>query len=157
MDITQTEMAERNGSTESQKFLTFNLDENNYGIPILKVSEIIGLIQITPMPKVPYYMKGVINLRGSVLPVIDLRTRLGLVEAELGDAARIIVIIANDTTVGFIVDEVVEVTTINTQNIEVAHALSTGLSTEYISGIAKADNRLFIMLNPDSIVNILQA
>ena len=139
------------------KLIIFKLGREEYGMDILRVQEIKRMMSITRVPSTPPFIKGVINLRGSVLPVIDLRTRLGLVEAELGDAARIIVIIANDTTVGFIVDEVVEVTTINTQNIEVAHALSTGLSTEYISGIAKADNRLFIMLNPDSIVNILQA
>ncbi len=139
------------------KLIIFKLGREEYGMDILRVQEIKRMMSITRVPSTPPFIKGVINLRGSVLPVIDLRTRLGLVETELGDAARIIVIMANDTTVGFIVDEVVEVTTINTQNIEVAHALSTGLSTEYISGIAKADNRLFIMLNPDSIVNILQA
>ena len=139
------------------KLIIFKLGREEYGMDILRVQEIKRMMSITRVPSTPPIIKGVINLRGSVLPVIDLRTRLGLVETELGDAARIIVIMANDTTVGFIVDEVVEVTTINTQNIEVAHALSTGLSTEYISGIAKADNRLFIMLNPDSIVNILQA
>ena len=139
------------------KLIIFKLGREEYGMDILRVQEIKRMMSITRVPSTPPFIKGVINLRGSVLPVIDLRTRLGLVETELGDAARMIVIMANDTTVGFIVDEVVEVTTINTQNIEVAHALSTGLSTEYISGIAKADNRLFIMLNPDSIVNILQA
>ena len=139
------------------KLIIFKLGREEYGMDILRVQEIKRMMSITRVPSTPPFIKGVINLRGSVLPVIDLRIRLGLVETELGDAARIIVIMANDTTVGFIVDEVVEVTTINTQNIEVAHALSTGLSTEYISGIAKADNRLFIMLNPDSIVNILQA
>ena len=139
------------------KLIIFKLGREEYGMDILRVQEIKRMMSITRVPSTPPFIKGVINLRGSVLPVIDLRTRLGLVETELGDAARIIVIMANDTTVGFIVDEVVEVTTINTQNIEVAHALSTGLSTEYISGIAKADNRLFIMLNPVSIVNILQA
>ena len=139
------------------KLIIFKLGREEYGMDILRVQEIKRMMSITRVPSTPPFIKGVINLRGSVLPVIDLRTRLGLVETELGDAARIIVIMANDTTVGFIVDEVVEVTTINTQNIEVAHALSTGLSTEYISGIAKADKRLFIMLNPDSIVNIQQA
>ena len=115
------------------------------------------MMSITRVPSTPSFIKGVINLRGSVLPVIDLRTRLGLIEGELQDSARIIVVLVNESTVGFIVDEVVEVTTIDTTLVESAHALSTGLSTEYISGIAKADKRLFIMLNPDSIVNIQQA
>lgn len=150
-------MSEIENVNDELKLIIFKLGREEYGMDILRVQEIKRMMNITRVPSTPPFIKGVINLRGSVLPVIDLRTRLGLVEAELGDAARIIVIMANETTVGFIVDEVVEVTTISTQNVEVAHALSTGLSTEYISGIAKADNRLFIMLNPDSIVNILQA
>jgi purine-binding chemotaxis protein CheW len=150
-------MSEIENVNDELKLIIFKLGREEYGMDILRVQEIKRMMSITRVPSTPPFIKGVINLRGSVLPVIDLRTRLGLLETELGDAARIIVIIANETTVGFIVDEVVEVTTISTQNVEVAHALSTGLSTEYISGIAKADNRLFIMLNPDSIVNILQA
>jgi purine-binding chemotaxis protein CheW len=150
-------MSETEKVNAELKLIIFKLGREEYGMDILRVQEIKRMMNITRVPSTPPFIKGVINLRGSVLPVIDLRTRLGLVEKELGDAARIIVILANETTVGFIVDEVVEVTTINTKNVEVAHALSTGLSTEYISGIAKADNRLFIMLNPDSIVNILQA
>ena len=150
-------MSEIENLSNELKLIIFKLGREEYGMDILRVQEIKRMMSITRVPSTPSFIKGVINLRGSVLPVIDLRTRLGLIEGELQDSARIIVVLVNESTVGFIVDEVVEVTTINTQNIEVAHALSTGLSTEYISGIAKADNRLFIMLNPDSIVNILQA
>ena len=123
---------------------------------ILKVQENKRMMSITRVPSTPSFIKGVINLRGSVLPVIDLRTRLGLFEAELTEAARIIVVLVNEGVVGFIVDEVVEVTTINPQNVEAVQTLSNGLSAEYISGIAKADSRLYIMLNPDAIVNITQ-
>jgi purine-binding chemotaxis protein CheW len=150
-------MSEIENVNSELKLIIFKLGREEYGMDILRVQEIKRMMSITRVPSTPSFIKGVINLRGSVLPVIDLRTRLGLAETELRDAARIIVILANETTVGFIVDEVVEVTTIDTKNVEVAHALSTGLSTEYISGIAKADNRLFIMLSPDSIVNIQQA
>ena len=114
------------------------------------------MMGITRVPSTPAFIKGVINLRGSVLPVIDLRTRLGLAENDLTEAARIIVVLVNDGIVGFIVDEVVEVTTINTQDVEAAQTLSSGLSADFISGIAKADTRLYIMLNPDAIVNIAQ-
>lgn len=149
-------MSEMESINNELKLIIFKLGREEYGMDILRVQEIKRMMNITRVPSTPPFIKGVINLRGSVLPVIDLRTRLGLLETELKDAARIIVILVNETTVGFIVDEVVEVTTIDTKNVEAAHALSTGLSTEYISGIAKAENRLFIMLNPDSIVNILQ-
>jgi len=150
-------MSESENVNNELKLIIFKLGREEYGMDILRVQEIKRMMSITRVPSTPPFIKGVINLRGSVLPVIDLRTRLGLAETELRDAARIIVILVNETTVGFIVDEVVEVTTIDTKNVEVAHALSTGLSTEYISGIAKADNRLFIILSPDSIVNIQQA
>lgn len=150
-------MSEIENVNNELKLIIFKLGREEYGMDILRVQEIKRMMSITRVPSTPSFIKGVINLRGSVLPVIDLRTRLGLLEEELQDSARIIVVLVNEATVGFIVDEVVEVTTIDQTLVESAHALSTGLSTEYISGIAKADNRLFILLNPDSIVNIQQA
>ena len=149
-------MADNATVSDELKLIIFKLGREEYGMEILKVQEIKRMMSITRVPSTPAFIKGVINLRGSVLPVIDLRTRLGLAEAELTEAARIIVVLVNEGVVGFIVDEVVEVTTINPQNVEAVQTLSNGLSAEYISGIAKADSRLYIMLNPDAIVNITQ-
>ncbi len=149
-------MADNETVSDELKLIVFKLGREEYGMDILKVQEIKRMMSITRVPSTPSFIKGVINLRGSVLPVIDLRTRLGLFEAELTEAARIIVVLVNEGVVGFIVDEVVEVTTINPQNVEAVQTLSNGLSAEYISGIAKADSRLYIMLNPDAIVNITQ-
>lgn len=149
-------MAENDTVGTEVKLIIFKLGREEYGMDILRVQEIKRMMGITRVPSTPAFIKGVINLRGSVLPVIDLRTRLGLAENELTEAARIIVVLVNDGIVGFIVDEVVEVTTINTQDVEAAQTLSSGLSAEFISGIAKADNRLYIMLNPDVIVNVAQ-
>ncbi len=149
-------MADNDTVNDELKLIIFKLGREEYGMDILKVQEIKRMMSITRVPSTPSFIKGVINLRGSVLPVIDLRTRLGLFEAELTEAARIIVVLVNEGVVGFIVDEVVEVTTINPQNVEAVQTLSNGLSAEYISGIAKADARLYIMLNPDAIVNITQ-
>ena len=149
-------MADNETVSDELKLIIFKLGREEYGMDILKVQEIKRMMSITRVPSTPAFIKGVINLRGSVLPVIDLRTRLGLFEAELTEAARIIVVLVNEGVVGFIVDEVVEVTTINPQNVEALQTLSNGLSAEYISGIAKADSRLYIMLNPDAIVNITQ-
>ena len=150
-------MADIDTINDELKLIIFKLGREEYGMDILRIQEIKRMMGITRVPATPSCIRGVINLRGSVLPVFDLRTRLGLVEGELTEAARIIVVLVNESIVGFIVDEVVEVTTINTSNVETANALSSGLSTEYISGIAKADNRLFIMLNPDAIVSNSQA
>ena len=149
-------MADNATVSDELKLIIFKLGREEYGMDILKVQEIKRMMSITRVPSTPAFIKGVINLRGSVLPVIDLRTRLGLFEVELTEAARIIVVLVNEGVVGFIVDEVVEVTTINPQNVEAVQTLSNGLSAEYISGIAKADSRLYIMLNPDAIVNITQ-
>lgn len=149
-------MAENETVGTEIKLIIFKLGREEYGMDILRVQEIKRMMGITRVPSTPTFIKGVINLRGSVLPVIDLRTRLGLAENDLTEAARIIVVLVNDGIVGFIVDEVVEVTTINTQDVEAAQTLSSGLSADFISGIAKADTRLYIMLNPDAIVNIAQ-
>ena len=150
-------MAELETVNDELKLIVFKLGREEYGMDILRVQEIKRMMGITRVPSTPSFIRGVINLRGSVLPVIDLRTRLGLAENELTEAARIIVVLVNDGIVGFIVDEVVEVTTINTQDVEAAQTLSSGLSADFITGIAKADNRLYIMLNPDAIVNIAQS
>ena len=139
------------------KLIVFKLGPEEYGLDILRVQEIKRLMKITRVPSTPQFIKGVINLRGSVLPVIDLRTRLELTENELTDAARIIVVLVNENIVGFIVDEVVEVTTMSRENVESVTSLSNGISAEYFSGIAKAENRLFILLNPENIVNTTQA
>lgn len=149
-------MAEMDAVRDELKLIIFKLGREEYGMDILRVQEIKRMMSITRVPSTPAFIKGVINLRGSVLPVMDLRTRLELAEEALTDSSRIIVVLVNDGIVGFIVDEVVEVTTINPQNVEAASALSGGLSSEYISGIAKSDNRLFILLNPDTIVNVAQ-
>ena len=150
-------MAEIETVNDELKLIVFKLGREEYGMDILRVQEIKRMMGITRVPSTPSFIRGVINLRGSVLPVIDLRTRLGLAENDLTEAARIIVVLVNDGIVGFIVDEVVEVTTINTQDVEAAQTLSSGLSADFITGIAKADNRLYIMLNPDAIVNIAQS
>lgn len=150
-------MAELETVNDELKLIIFKLGREEYGMDILRVQEIKRMMGITRVPSTPTFIRGVINLRGSVLPVIDLRTRLGLAENDLTEAARIIVVLVNDGIVGFIVDEVVEVTTIYTQDVEAAQTLSSGLSADFITGIAKADNRLYIMLNPDAIVNIAQS
>ena len=150
-------MADVETISDELKLIVFKLGHEEYGLDILRVQEIKRLMKITRVPSTPHFIKGVINLRGSVLPVVDLRTRLSLPENDLTDAARIVVVLVNENIVGFIVDEVVEVTTLSRGNVEAANSLSSGISSEYFSGIAKADNRLFILLNPETIVNTAQA
>lgn len=150
-------MATMQSAADELKLIIFKLGREEYGMDILRVQEIKRMMGITRVPYTPSFVKGVINLRGSVLPVIDLRSRLSLAESPFTDASRVIVVLVDEGIVGFIVDEVVEVTTIDPREVESTAALSQGVSTQFISGIAKADNRLYIILNPDEIVNISQA
>lgn len=135
------------------KLIIFKLGEEEYGIDILRVQEIKRMTNITRVPSTSPYIQGVINLRGRVLPVIDLKIRLGLPQTELTEDFRIVVVLADEGLVGFVVDEVMEVSAIYPQDIEPVQSLSSGLSAEFFDGIAKADQRLYILLNPDAIIN----
>ena len=142
---------------EAGKYLTFTLADEGYGIGILKVKEIIGMISITPVPRTPDYVKGVINLRGKVLPVVDLRLKFNMGEITYTERTCIIVveIDAGDETlmVGIVVDAVSEVLGIAPDAIEDPPAFGTRLTTEYILGMAKTDNGVKIILNIDRVLS----
>jgi chemotaxis signal transduction protein/ABC-type nitrate/sulfonate/bicarbonate transport system substrate-binding protein len=135
------------------KYLTFVVKDNEYGISILKIREIIGLIPITWMPKMPDYVKGVINLRGKVIPVVDLRLRLGLPEVTRGSRTCIIImevaIAAGSALTGVIVDSVSEVTNIKADQIEERFQCGRAGSLDYILGMAKTADAVRILLDMD--------
>ena len=112
------------------------------------------MTEITRVPHSPDYVKGVINLRGSVLPVVDLKKRLDLPPGEYTDDTRIIIVKMEDLTVGLIVDAVSEVTSIASDSIEPPHTIVTSLSAQYLSGVGKLENKLLILINLESIVGI---
>ncbi len=128
------------------KFLTFFLGEEEYAIEILKVQEIIGLMKITPVPKMPDYIRGVLNLRGKIVPVMNLRTRFGLEEIEDTDETCIIVIQHQEYLMGVLVDKVSEVVDINTSNIEDVPSVGAGEQSEYLSGIGKVSNSVKMII-----------
>lgn len=144
-------------TVEAGKYLTFTLDQEEYGIGILKVKEIIGMIPITPVPRTPEFVKGVINLRGKVLPVVDLRLKFTMGEIPYTDRTCIIVveIDTQDETVliGIVVDAVSEVLSIGAEAIEPPPAFGTKLSTDYILGMAKTETGVKILLNIDQVLN----
>lgn len=150
-------MNEDTALAHEHKLIVFRLAAEEYALNILRVQEIKKLMSITRVPHTPSYMKGVINLRGSIVPVVDLRSRLELPAIDYTESARIIVTMVSDSVAGFIVDEVVEVTTVNEAFIESATTVTGGISAEYLDGIVKFENRLFIMLDPDAIVGAQQA
>jgi len=151
MDQAVKVMAEREG-----KYLTFTLADEEYGISILKIKEIIGMMPITSMPQTPEFVKGVINLRGKVIPVMDLRLRFGMGETDYTDRTCIIVVeIEGETgTVlsGIVVDSVSEVLNIKGEDIEDTPTFGTKLNTDYILGMAKMGGGVKILLDIDRVL-----
>ena len=139
-------MADKEG-----KYLTFSLDKEEYGIGILKIKEIIGMMPVTQVPRTPPFVKGVINLRGKVIPVIDLRLRFGMDETEYTERTCIIVVEielqSGQLMIGIVVDSVSEVLNIKGEDIEETPAFGETLSTEYILGMAKMEGGVKILLN----------
>jgi len=147
-------MAETTYSGNEVQLVVFKLGREEYGVSILQVQEIKRIMDITRVPHSPDYIKGVINLRGSVLPVIDLKNRLSLPPADYTDDTRIIIVRVEDITVGLIVDGVSEVTTLAAENIEPPNNVASGVSAQYLSGVGKQDEKLLILLNLAAIVGV---
>ena len=132
---------------DEQQLMVFDLADEGFGVDISAVREIIRLQEITQVPRTPEFVEGVINLRGKVIPVIDLRKRFGLtVEVESQDN-RIVVVVIGDQDIGVIVDAVKEVLRIPTDSVEPPASVITTADSVYILGIAKLDSRLIILLD----------
>jgi len=140
------------------KYLTFTLYKEEYGIGILKVKEIIGMMNITSIPRTPSFIKGVINLRGKVIPVIDLRLKFDMGEIPYTDRTCIIVVEIKSESgtilIGIVVDAVSEVLNIQENEIEETPAFGTQLNTDYILGMAKTQGSVKILLNIDKVLSI---
>jgi purine-binding chemotaxis protein CheW len=135
-----------------QKYLTFCLADEEYGIEILKVVEIIGVLPITRVPRTPAYLKGVINLRGRIIPVIDLRLKFGLCAAEQTEETCIIVVHANNKIMGVMVDRVSEVVDLAKNAIEEAPSFGSNLNTDYILGVGKVQDKIKLLLDIDKVI-----
>ncbi len=139
------------------KYLTFTLADEEFGIGILKIKEIIGMMTVTPVPKTPDFVKGVINLRGKVIPVIGRRLKFGLPEIEYNDRTCIIVVeIPSDLgtiLIGIVVDSVSEVLNVRPEEVEDTPAFGADLDTACILGMAKVEGNVKILLNIDRILN----
>ncbi|HDY68154.1 MAG: chemotaxis protein CheW [Candidatus Scalindua sediminis] len=139
-------------SSHEGKFLTFVLGNEEYGIEILKVREIIGIMEITPVPQTPDYMKGVINLRGKVIPIIDLRLKYSMPEVEHTKETCIIVAEVGTAQVGIIVDSVSEVTDIKGEDIEQAPNFGQEIDTNFIMGLGKTKKKIIILLDIEGVL-----
>jgi purine-binding chemotaxis protein CheW len=145
-------IAEREG-----KYLTFTLAGEEYGIGILKIKEIIGMMPITSVPQTPKFVKGVINLRGKVIPVVDLRLRFAMAAIDYNERTCIIVVEiekhGTDIVIGIVVDSVSEVLNIKNEEIEDTPAFGTSLNTDYILGMAKMEGKVKILLDIDAVLS----
>ncbi len=139
------------------KYLTFSLDGEEYGISILKIKEIIGMMPITTVPQTPEFVKGVINLRGKVIPVIDLRLRFGMDAIDYTERTCIIVVeidgSAGTVQIGIVVDAVSEVLNVNAEDVEETPTFGAKLNTDYILGIAKMEGGVKILLDIDRVLS----
>lgn len=138
--------------TQKGKFLTFSLGSQVFGFEIKYVTEIIGIQPITPVPEVPVYVKGIINLRGKIIPVIDVRLKFKKKPVEYNDRTCIIVIEIQNVSVGLIVDNVAEVMTIADENIVPPPDYKTGFQNRYIKGIGKSGSDVKLLLDCDKLL-----
>ena len=152
MDQAVRAMADKEG-----KYLTFTMANEEYGIGILKIKEIIGMMPVTTVPQTPEFVKGVINLRGKVIPVIDLRLRFGMAAVEYTERTCIIVVEiqgqAGTVQIGIVVDAVSEVLNIRGQDVEETPTFGAKLDTDYILGMAKMEGGVKILLDIDKVLN----
>ena len=138
---------------ELLQLVTFSTGDEEFGVDILRVQEIIRTMAITKVPKAPEFVEGVINLRGKVIPIIDLRRRFGLQSKAHDKHTRIIVIEINTMIVGFVVDSVSEVLRIPASTVEPPPPVVAGLESEYISGVGKLEDRLLILLDLNKLLS----
>jgi len=138
-------------ASRAGKYLTFFLAGEEYGLEILKVSEIIGLQPITRVPRMPEFVRGVINLRGKVIPITDLRMKFGM-GAEDSEDSCIIVVQMRGIQTGIVVDRVSEVVAISEADIEDAPSFGAGIRTEFLLGIGKAGGRVKLLLDIDKVL-----
>lgn len=138
---------------ELLQLVTFSIGEDEFGVNILKVQEIIRTMEITKVPRAPDFVDGVINLRGKVIPIIDLRNRFGLNAKPEDKDTRIIVTEINSVIVGFVVDAVSEVLRIPAGTVEPPPPVVAGVDSDYISAVGKINDRLMIMLDLDRLLS----
>lgn len=147
-----TEVSGETAGAGGGQYLTFALGDEEYALEILAVQEIRGYTAITPIPNVPPWIRGVMNLRGAVVPVIELRRRFALPEADYDKFSVIIVVNVRGRVVGLLVDAVSDVLNIQAGEVDDASGLVSGAEASYVSGIARSGERIIALLDVDQVV-----
>lgn len=150
-DVARVSAAVAAAHDKAGKYLTFVLAEETYGFEILKVREIIGMMDITSIPRTPDFVQGVVNLRGKIIPVIDLRLKFGMPSTAQTEETCIIVVSIAEVEVGAVVDRVSEVLEVASGDIENAPSFGVSVNTDFILGMAKVEDRVTILLDVDKV------
>lgn len=145
--VAETQTVEHGSGEELIQLVTFVVGEEEFAVPILSVQEINRMMQITRVPQSPAFVEGVVNLRGKIIPVVDLRKRFGLAQKESTGDNRIVVVEVTGRVIGFLVDRVNEVLRIHSRIIEPPPAMVCGIDSEYVQSVGKLDDRLLILLD----------
>ena len=144
------------GADDAMQLVVARIFNEHYGIPIIQVQEIIKPTEITPVPKMPAFLEGVINLRGKIVPVVDLYKHFNLGEKKVTDDTRIIVSFVGEQPVGLIVDAVSEVIHVRASQVEAIPSAISSLDSQFVRGVAKMDGQLVIVLNLEMIIEDLE-
>jgi purine-binding chemotaxis protein CheW len=139
--------------SEIQQFVIFSVDEQIYGVEILKIKEVVSYQKITPLPNMKAFIKGVINLRGVILPVFDLREKFKLPETTYTSFHAIIVMEVSGRVMGIIVDEISDVVDLFPEEVQAASSLPPGVQAEYMKGIGKKESELIVLLDVDRLLS----
>ena len=147
---------EKLGATADEllQLVSFKIGSEEFGVDILKVQEINRMVEITKVPQAPHYVEGVINLRGKVIPIVDLRKRFSLEVKEHDKNTRIVVVDIGGNIMGMVVDSVSEVLRLPSNTIEPPPEIVTGINSEYIKGVAKLEDRLLIFLDLSKVIDV---
>lgn len=143
----EVEVRKEQSNDEVLQWVTFQLEEETYGINVMQVREVLRYTEIAPVPGAPDYVLGIINLRGNVVTVIDTRSRFGLVEGEITDNTRIIVIESEHQVIGILVDSVAEVVYLRSSEIDTTPSVGTDESAKFIQGVSNRDGKLLILVD----------
>jgi len=149
--LATTDRQKKEDGNELLQLVTFQIGNEEFGVDILKVHEINRVIQVTKVPNAPNYVEGVINLRGKVIPIVNLRLKLGMPKKEEDKNTRIIVVELDGKTIGFLVDAVSEVLRIPRSITEPPPPMVSGIQSEYITAVGKLEDRLLILLDLDKV------
>jgi purine-binding chemotaxis protein CheW len=141
-------------AADGSQYLTFSLGQEEYGVEILKVQEIKGYSTITPIPNTPPHVKGVMNLRGTIIPVVDLRSKLGMPTAEYSPFTVIVVVKVGSKTMGLVVDAVSDVLNIPSRGLQPTPDFGAQVDAAFISGMAKAGEKLVVLLDLDRVLSV---